>query len=69
MSQIMKAILAMEKGLIPPTIGIETLNPAIDFDGARVKVVTDMTPWPQNKLKRTSVNRYGIEQASPHIQV
>lgn len=58
MSQIMKSILAMEHGEIPPTIGIDKFNPAIDFETARVKVVTEMTTWPSNKLKRASINRY-----------
>jgi acyl transferase domain-containing protein len=57
MSQVMKAILSMEHGEIPATIGITKFNPAIDFEGARVKVVTEMTPWPANRLRRVSINR------------
>lgn len=57
MSQIMKAVLAMEHGEIPATIGIENFNPSIDFEGARAKVVTEMTPWPAHLLRRVSVNR------------
>lgn len=57
LSQIMKAVLAMEHGEIPATIRIKKLNPAIDFEGARVKVVTEMTPWPANLLRRVSINR------------
>lgn len=40
----MKAVLAIEHGQIPPTIGLINPNPDIDFDGARVKVVTETTP-------------------------
>lgn len=40
----MKTILAMENNEIPATIGINCLNPAIDFTGARVAVVTERTP-------------------------
>lgn len=57
MSQVMKAVLAMEHGEIPATIGIKNFNPAIDFDGARAKVVTEMIPWPAHRLRRISVNR------------
>ena len=53
----MKAILAMEHGEIPATIGIEKFNPAIDFESAKVKVVTKMTPWPTHLLRRVSINR------------
>lgn len=59
MSQIMKVILAMEHGQIPATIHIKKFNPAIDFETAKVKVVTEMTPWPANRLLRSSINRCG----------
>ncbi|OAA40092.1 Beta-ketoacyl synthase [Beauveria brongniartii RCEF 3172] len=58
MSQIMKAILAMEHGEIPATIGIENFNPSIDFETAKCKVVTEMTPWPADRLRRVSINRH-----------
>lgn len=56
----MKGILAMERGEIPATIGIETFNPSIDFSTSKVKVVTKMTPWPSNLPRRVSINRYAI---------
>ncbi|KAF2452119.1 putative polyketide synthase [Karstenula rhodostoma CBS 690.94] len=66
MSQIMKAILAMEHNEIPATIGINCFNPAIDFAGARVKVVTETTPWPSNLLRRVSINSFGYGGANAH---
>ncbi|EED13647.1 polyketide synthase, putative [Talaromyces stipitatus ATCC 10500] len=66
MSQIMKAVLAMEHGEIPPTIHIKNFNPAIDFETARAKVVTEMTPWPTNRLRRVSINSFGYGGANAH---
>ncbi|KGO64075.1 Acyl transferase/acyl hydrolase/lysophospholipase [Penicillium italicum] len=66
MSQIMKAVLAMEHGEIPATIGIENFNPSIDFEGARAKVVTEMTPWPAHLLRRVSINSFGYGGANAH---
>ncbi|KAI1496579.1 putative polyketide synthase [Biscogniauxia marginata] len=66
MSQIMKAVLALEHGEIPATIGIKNFNPVIDFEGARVKVVTEMVPWPSNVLKRVSINSFGYGGANAH---
>ncbi|KAJ8132485.1 hypothetical protein O1611_g1135 [Lasiodiplodia mahajangana] len=66
LAQIMKAILAMDHRMIPATIGIETLNPAIDFEKARAKVVTEMTPWPSNRLLRVSINSFGYGGANAH---
>jgi acyl transferase domain-containing protein len=63
---IMKAILAMEHGMIPATIGIKELNPNIDFEAAHVQVVTEMTPWPKDKLRRVSVNSFGQHLSATH---
>ncbi|MCJ1377213.1 hypothetical protein MMC17_000305 [Xylographa soralifera] len=64
---VMKAVLAIEHGLIPPTIGLVNPNPKIDFDLARVKVVTEMTPWPASKpIRRASVNSFGYGGANAH---
>ena len=66
MSQIIKAVLSMENEEIPATIGIEHPNPAIDFEGARVKVVTQATPWPKNLKRRVSINSFGYGGANAH---
>ncbi|KAM3427390.1 hypothetical protein MY4824_009476 [Beauveria thailandica] len=66
MSQIIKAILAMEHGEIPATIGIENFNPSIDFETAKCRVVTEMTPWPADRLRRVSINSFGYGGANGH---
>ncbi|KAL9084936.1 MAG: hypothetical protein Q9159_004980 [Coniocarpon cinnabarinum] len=66
MSQLMKCTLAMEHGEIPATIGIENFNPNVDFTGAKVKVVTKMTPWPSHLLRRSSINRISIPRGLPN---
>ena len=35
---IMKVVVALESGFIPPSIGVRNLNPKIDFPGANVEV-------------------------------
>ena len=64
---VMKAVLAIEHGQIPATIGLVNPNPKIDFEGSRVKVVTEMTPWPASKpIKRASINSFGYGGANAH---
>ncbi|TQV90381.1 polyketide synthase [Cordyceps javanica] len=63
---IMKVVLALESGFIPPSIGIEVLNPRVDFEKANVKVLTDMTAWPEGKLRRASINSFGYGGANGH---
>lgn len=64
---IIKSVLAIERGMIPATIGVTELNPNIDFKTANVKVVTEMTPWPKSKLRRISVNSFGFGGANGHV--
>ncbi|KAL8840965.1 MAG: hypothetical protein Q9176_003537 [Flavoplaca citrina] len=67
LASIMKVVLALEAGEIPPTYGVENLNPNIDFEGAKVLVVKDDTlPWPENKVRRASVNSFGYGGANGH---
>lgn len=63
---IMKVVLALEEGVIPPSIGVETLNPEIDFDKAKVRVLTEMTPWPAGQVRRASINSFGFGGANGH---
>ncbi|KAL8922865.1 MAG: hypothetical protein Q9172_003405 [Xanthocarpia lactea] len=67
LASIMKIVLSLEAGEIPPTYGVENLNPNIDFEGAKVLVVKDGTvPWPKGKLRRASVNSFGYGGANGH---
>ena len=67
---VMKAVLAIEHGQIPATIGLVNPNPNIDFDGSCVKVVTKMTPWPASKpIRRASINSFGYGGANAHCIV
>lgn len=69
LAALMKVVLSLENGIIPPSIGINTLNPGIDFAKAKVEVVRDVTPWPKGKLKRASINSFGFGGANGHCIV
>lgn len=63
---ILKVVAALEAGAIPPTLGFKTPNPRIDFDKAKARVVTDIEPWPKNRLKRASVTSAGFGGTNGH---
>lgn len=65
-SSVIKVVLAMENRVIPPTIGIESINPKID-SGMNVKVVQENTPWPSTSCARASVNSFGFGGANSHV--
>ncbi|KAI2468602.1 polyketide synthase [Annulohypoxylon bovei var. microspora] len=67
---IMKTVLAIENGEIPPTIGVNSINPSIKASEWNIKVVTSTTPWPKLSdaphLRRASVNSFGYGGANAH---
>ncbi|KAF4624420.1 hypothetical protein G7Y89_g13751 [Cudoniella acicularis] len=66
---VMKAVLAVERGVIPPTIGIKTLNPNVDLKDGRLKIVTESTPWPDLPVRRASINSFGYGGSNAHAIV
>nr|POE79798.1 compactin diketide synthase mokb [Quercus suber] len=65
---VIKTVLALEHGCIPPTIGVVNPNPAIDFDRWKLKVVTDALPWPAHIAgRRASINSFGYGGANAHV--
>ncbi|KAI0183847.1 hypothetical protein EV127DRAFT_506215, partial [Xylaria flabelliformis] len=67
MATLIKAILALEIGVIPPTAGITKFNPSIPWDEYNVKVVTKPTPIPPLlPFRRISVNAFGYAGTNAH---
>ncbi|RKL41407.1 Compactin diketide synthase mokB [Fusarium proliferatum] len=66
-ASVIKVVLSLEAGEIPPSYGVNTLNPAIDFAKAKVEVVRDgAVPWPKDKIRRASINSFGFGGANGH---
>lgn len=68
LSALIKAILTVEKGVIPPTRGVVKKNPKIDWENWKVDVVRDATPFPAHlPVKRVSVNSFGYGGTNAHM--
>jgi len=68
-SSVIKATLALEHKVIPSTIGIEELNPALKLTERNIQVVTKLTPWPKDTVQRISINSFGYGGANAHAIV
>ncbi|KAI0382791.1 putative polyketide synthase [Hypomontagnella monticulosa] len=64
---VIKTVLALEKGLIPPNLHFERGNEAIDFEGWHIRVPTELTPWPMPGIRRASINSFGFGGTNAHI--
>ncbi|MCJ1358943.1 MAG: hypothetical protein MMC33_008943 [Icmadophila ericetorum] len=66
-ASLIKTILVLEKGLIPPTIWFERPNPRIPEKDWNLKFPTENIPWPASGLRRASVNSFGFGGSNVHV--
>ncbi|WP_010539911.1 polyketide synthase Pks13 [Dietzia alimentaria] len=65
-----KVILGIGKNALPPTLNFAGPNPYIDFDAARLSVVTETTPWPRYSGRAVAgVSGFGFGGTNAHVVV
>lgn len=66
---IIKGVLALEHGMLPPNVHFHKANSAIPFDKWNMVVPTSMTPWPaaESVTKRMSVSSFGMGGTNAHL--
>ncbi len=71
LASLLKVILAMRHQTIPPTINIEKLNGAIDWDSVPFEVTRSARPWvrPEGDVLRGAVSAFGIGGLNVHLIV
>ncbi|KAH6626290.1 phenolpthiocerol synthesis polyketide synthase ppsA [Chaetomium sp. MPI-SDFR-AT-0129] len=76
MAGLVKAILALEHGVIPPNINLERVNPKIPVDEWHIAFPTEPIPWPKAgdsadsngiAVRRASVSSFGYGGANAHV--
>jgi acyl transferase domain-containing protein/NADPH:quinone reductase-like Zn-dependent oxidoreductase/short-subunit dehydrogenase/acyl carrier protein len=67
---LLKVILALERGSIPPSLHCERPNPRIPFAETPFEVVREATPWPAGPVpRRAAVNALGMGGTNAHVIV
>ncbi|KKB80638.1 polyketide synthase [Devosia limi DSM 17137] len=67
---LIKASLAVKHGVIPPTLGYEKPNPAINFAASPFVVNDKLADWPASaRLRRAGVNSLGVGGTNAHVIV
>ncbi len=57
---VIKTVLALQHGELPPSLHFHRPNPAVDWSSAGLRVVTRRTPWPRGGApRRAAVSGYG----------
>ena len=63
---MMKAVLAVQNGIIPRNLHFHTPNELIDWEHLPVKVPTDNTPWDANR-QYIGVSGFGVTGTNAHV--
>jgi acyl transferase domain-containing protein len=67
---LLKAMLVVKKGQIPPSLHFRNPNPHIDFERLRLRVPTTLEPFPHTTGERIAgVNSFGFGGANAHAIV
>ncbi|KAH8195328.1 hypothetical protein TruAng_010496 [Truncatella angustata] len=69
LSALIKAIMIVERGIIPATRGVVSPSPAIKWEEWKVKVPTEAVPFPRLPVRRVSINSFGYGGTNAHIVV
>ncbi|AWW42204.1 type I polyketide synthase [Streptomyces cadmiisoli] len=65
---LIKAALALRHGMIPPSVGYESPNPAIDFDTSPFYVNATLAKWDTDGTpRRAGVSSFGIGGTNAHV--
>ncbi|WP_422746270.1 beta-ketoacyl synthase N-terminal-like domain-containing protein [Mycobacterium sp. WMMD1722] len=66
---LIKAAMALQHEQIPPTAGVRTLTPAVDWSSSGLRVPTSVEPWPRrgDAPRRAAVCSYGYGGTIAHV--
>jgi amino acid adenylation domain-containing protein len=65
---IVKTVLALQHGLIPPSLHFCAPNPEIDFASSPFFVNTETRPWPRGERpRRAGVSTFGLGGTNAHV--
>lgn len=66
LAQVVKGVLMLEKGEIPPSLWFEKPNPQIPMEDWNLAVPTETMQWPTEGLRRISINSFGYGGTNAH---
>jgi acyl transferase domain-containing protein len=65
---LLKTVMALAHGELPPSLHFERPNPALDLDGSPFYVNAALKPWPQGASpRRAGVSSFGVGGTNAHV--
>lgn len=69
MAGLIKTLLALEHGQIPPNLHLRTPSDAIRWDDFQVRIPTSPIPWPEDAPRVAGISSFGITGTNAHAIV
>ena len=66
---VIKTVLALGAGQIPPHLNLQTLNPQIDLDAVAAQIPSALVQWPErvNGPRLAGVSAFGMSGTNAHV--
>lgn len=64
---LIKTVLAVQHGQLPPVLHFERPNPHLDFARGPFQVNRSLEPWPQQGVRRAGVSSFGLGGTNAHV--